>query len=195
MRQMATRARPHTGEATLKQRYQVTNGSEYYRARLSRGNMTIGARRQYQKQLDARAIGRSEQAWAVLGSGLQNLSETIKALLQLPYRATEGLVKPMMHLRKLDLPVPDHTTCLSARLKSRWKSTGGRASGQRTWWSTRLALKSSQKTNGNRFCCMKKGGYRGSRSPIIQPIEVAYHHDIGRPIPSKQHIYPLPAGR
>jgi hypothetical protein len=34
---------------------------------------------------------------------------TIKALFQLPYRATEGLIKSLMRLCHLDLPVPDHT--------------------------------------------------------------------------------------
>ncbi len=34
---------------------------------------------------------------------------TIKALFQWPYRATEGLVRSLMHLCQLDLPVPDHS--------------------------------------------------------------------------------------
>ena len=33
----------------------------------------------------------------------------VKGLFQLPYRATEGLIKSLMRLYQLDLPVPDHT--------------------------------------------------------------------------------------
>ncbi len=34
---------------------------------------------------------------------------TIKALFQLPCRATEGVIKSLMRLCHLVLPVPDHT--------------------------------------------------------------------------------------
>ena len=38
---MAMRVRPETGEVGLKQRYRVTNWSEYDRALVNRGNLTI----------------------------------------------------------------------------------------------------------------------------------------------------------
>jgi len=38
---MAMRVKPETGEVGLKQRYRVTNGSEYDRALVNRGHLTL----------------------------------------------------------------------------------------------------------------------------------------------------------
>jgi len=82
---MATRVKPDTGDATSKQRYRVTNWSEYHRSLVNRGKPGLYSETAIQTCL------------------------TIKALFHLPYRATEGLMKSLMRLSQLDLPVPDHT--------------------------------------------------------------------------------------
>ncbi|MBE2260744.1 MAG: transposase, partial [Rhodobacteraceae bacterium] len=106
---MAARVGPDTGEATSKQRYRVKNWSEYDRSLVNRGNLTIG--------FDDTSIKDNWTPAPPVGRGKPGLySETaiqtcltIKALFQLPYRATEGLMKSLMRLCQLDLPVPDHT--------------------------------------------------------------------------------------
>ena len=106
---MAMRVKPETGEVRLKQRYRVTNWSEYDRALVNRGNLTIW--------FDEASIRDSWTPPRPIGRGKPGLySETaiqtcltIKTLFQLPYRATEGLIKSLMRLCHLDLPVPDHT--------------------------------------------------------------------------------------
>jgi hypothetical protein len=106
---MAMRVKPDTGEVGLKQRYRATNWSEYDRALVNRGNLTI--------RFDEASIRDQWTPAPPVGRGKPGLySEsaiqtclTIKGLFQLPYRATEGLIKPLMRLCQLDLPVPDHT--------------------------------------------------------------------------------------
>lgn len=106
---MAMRVKPDTGEVGLKQRYRVTNWSEYDRALVNRGNLTIwfdeaSIRDQW---TPAPPIGRGKPG-LYSDTAIQTCL-TIKGLFQLPYRATEGLIKSLMRLCQLDLPVPDHT--------------------------------------------------------------------------------------
>ena len=106
---MAMRVKPATGGVVLKQRYRVTNWSEYDRALVNRGNLTIW--------FDDASIRDQWTPPPPVGRGKPGLySETaiqtcltIKALFQLPYRATEGVIKSLMRLCHLVLPVPDHT--------------------------------------------------------------------------------------
>ena len=106
---MAMRVEPDTVEGLSKQRYRVTNGSEYDRALVNRGNLTIW--------FDEASIRDQWTPAPPMGRGKPGLySETaiqtcltIKALFQLPYRAAEGLIKSLMRLCQLDLPVPDHS--------------------------------------------------------------------------------------
>ena len=106
---MAMRVKPDTGEVGLKQRYRVTNWSEYDRALVNRGNLTI-----WFDDASIRdnwtpppPVGRGKPGW-YSEIAIQTCL-TVKTLFQLPYRATEGLVKSLMRLCQLDLPVPDHT--------------------------------------------------------------------------------------
>ncbi|MER2624180.1 MAG: IS5 family transposase [Accumulibacter sp.] len=106
---MAMRVKPDTGEVGLKQRYRVTNWSEYDRALVNRGNLTIwfdeaSIRDQW---TPAPPVGRGKPG-LYSDTAIQTCL-TIKGLFQLPYRATEGLIKSLMRLCQLDLPVPDHT--------------------------------------------------------------------------------------
>jgi len=81
---MATRVRPDTAETTSTRRYRVTNWSDYDRSLVSRGKLGLYSETAIQTCL------------------------TIKALFQLPCRATEGLMKSLMRLCQLALPVRDH---------------------------------------------------------------------------------------
>jgi hypothetical protein len=106
---MAMRVKADTGEVGLKQQYRVRNWSEYDRALVNRGNLTIW--------FDDESIRDHWTPPPPVGRGTPGQYSdmaiqtclTIKALFQLPYRATEGLVRSLMRLSHLDLPVPDHS--------------------------------------------------------------------------------------
>jgi hypothetical protein len=136
---MAMRVKPETGEVGLKQRYRVTNWSEYDRALVNRGNLTIWFDEASIRDswTPPRPIGRGKPGW-YSETAIQTCL-TIKTLFQLPYRATEGLIKSLMRLCHLDLPVPDHTHMsrrageLSVKIPRRPRR------GRHTWWSIRPA--------------------------------------------------------
>jgi len=106
---MAMRVNPETGEVGLKQRYRVTNWSEYDRALVNRGNLTIWFDDESlrDKWTPPPPVGRGTPG-RYSDVAIQTCL-TIKGLFQLPYRATEGLVRSLMGLCHLDLPVPDHS--------------------------------------------------------------------------------------
>jgi hypothetical protein len=87
----------------------VTNWTEYDRAQVNRGNLTIW--------FDEQSVAESWTPPRPAKRGKPGLySEvviqtclTLKALFRLPYRATEGLLKSLMRFTELDLPMPDHT--------------------------------------------------------------------------------------
>jgi hypothetical protein len=93
---MPARVRPDTGEATSEQRYRVTNWSEYDRSLANRGNLTIW--------FDDASIKDNWTPAPPVGRGKPRLCSetaiqtclTTKALFQLPYRATEGLMKSLV---------------------------------------------------------------------------------------------------
>lgn len=106
---MATRVKTDETASNPKYRYRVMNWAEYDRALVNRGSLTVW--------FDAATI---KDAWTPAppqGRGKPGLYSdvaiqtclTIKTLFRLPYRATEGLMKSLMALHRLDLPVPDHT--------------------------------------------------------------------------------------
>ena len=105
------RVKAETGEVGRKQRYRVTNWSEYDRALVNRGNLTIW--------FDEASVRDSWTPPRPIGRGKPGLYSataiqtclTIKTLFRLPYRATEGLIKSLMRLCHLDLPVPRITRC------------------------------------------------------------------------------------
>ncbi|WP_287640524.1 transposase, partial [Accumulibacter sp.] len=131
---MAMRVNPDTGEVGVKQRYRVTNWSEYDRALVNRGNLTIW--------FDDESLRDSWTPPPPVGRGTPGrYSEialqtclTIKGLFQLPYRATEGLVRSLMRLCHLDLPVPDHSYMSRCQWRSKpadsWRRSVGEAPGE-----------------------------------------------------------------
>ena len=99
-----------------KELYRVRNWSEYDRALVQRGSLTVWIADGF------------EETWFYEGP-LQRGSQfdysaqaieimlTLKNVFHLPNRATEGFARSLFGLLKIDLPVPDHTT-LSRRGKT-----------------------------------------------------------------------------
>jgi hypothetical protein len=106
---MAARVKTDTQASMAKQRYQVRNWSEYDRALVNRGSLTVW--------FDEESIAQGWTPPRPAGRGKPGLYSdvaiqtclTLKILFRLPYRATEGLVRSLMRLCGLELPVPDHT--------------------------------------------------------------------------------------
>lgn len=108
---MAARVKVDTQSASsaVKQRYRVRNWSEYDRALVNRGSLTVW--------FEEESIAQSWTPPPPKGRGKPGSYSdlaiqtclTIKTLFRLPYRATEGLLRSLMGLAGLDLPVPDHT--------------------------------------------------------------------------------------
>ena len=73
---MAMQVKPDTGEVGWKQRYRVTNWSEYDRALVNRGNLTFWfADAHDPTAMDTAAAWRAREGWAVLGDGDPALPE------------------------------------------------------------------------------------------------------------------------
>ena len=106
---MAARVKIDTQASTAKHRYQVRNWSEYDRALVNRGSLTVWFDEQSIAQgwTPPRPKGRGKPG-SYSDLAIQTCL-TIKTLFRLPYRATEGLVRSLMGLCGLALPVPDHT--------------------------------------------------------------------------------------
>ena len=106
---MAARVKIDTQASTAKHRYQVRNWSEYDRALVNRGSLTVWFDEQSIAQgwTPPRPKGRGKPG-SYSDLAIQTCL-TIKTLFRLPYRATEGLMRSLMRLCGLDLPVPDHT--------------------------------------------------------------------------------------
>lgn len=104
----ATRVKPETGEAGLKQRDRVTKGSEYERALVNRANLRIG--------FDEASIGDSwtpphpiERGKPGYSGSAMQMFLKIRTLSPVPHRATEGLIKSLLRLCCRDLPMADDT--------------------------------------------------------------------------------------
>src|SRR3954451_16143594 len=92
-----------------KQRRRVTNWAEYDAALRQRGSLTVW----FTEAAVAawRAEPRTTRGGQPWYSELAILTAlTLKAVLRLALRQTEGLIGSLMRLLGLDLPVPDHTT-------------------------------------------------------------------------------------
>lgn len=112
-----------------KPRYRVRNWKDYNKALVNRGSLTIW--------FDSQAINRwlNEQRSGKRGRPLRYAAVaiecmlTIKAVYHLPLRSTQGLMRSVMKLLKLDLPVADYST-LSKRSTSLEVSLPRQATGK-----------------------------------------------------------------
>lgn len=100
-----------------KQQYRIRNWSEYNQALAHRGSLTFWfADEAIAAWLNQQKSGRRGKP-RTYGDTCILLMLTLKAVYQLPQRATYGLVGSLLDLLELDLPVP-HPTILSRRAAS-----------------------------------------------------------------------------
>ena len=92
-----------------KTKYHVRNWAAYERGLVRRGDITVW--------LSADAIAAWEPAGGGTRGGQRKYSDvaikttlTLRLLLHLPLRQTEGFLTSLFRLMELDLPSPDHTT-------------------------------------------------------------------------------------
>jgi len=98
-----------------KSRYRVRNWPEYEASLHRRGDLTIWLSEDAINSWQAPATGKpgGQRTYSDLAI---EAALTIRMVLHLPLRQTEGFLRSLAHLLGLDLPIPDHTT-LSRRLK------------------------------------------------------------------------------
>lgn len=106
---MAARVKEGGEGQKVKYDYRVQNWSEYDKALVNRGSLTVW--------FDEATIREGWTPPPPEGRGKQGLYSDLaiqtclvfKTLFRLPYRATEGLMKSLMRLNGLELPIPDHS--------------------------------------------------------------------------------------
>ena len=108
----STKSRVHP---KYKTKYRVSNWSDYDRALVERGNLTIwlspDAIAQWNAKPSRRRGGQRKYSGLAIETAL-----TLRILFQLPLRQVEGFLRSLFDLMGLALDVPDHTT-LSRRGK------------------------------------------------------------------------------
>ena len=101
----------------FKTKYRVANWSDYDRALVQRGNITLwlspDAAATWNAKPTRRRGGQRKYSDVAIETAL-----TLRLLLHLPLRQTEGFLRSIFDLMNLSLDVPDHTTISrrSARL-------------------------------------------------------------------------------
>ncbi|MGK0304128.1 MAG: hypothetical protein ACI89X_005036, partial [Planctomycetota bacterium] len=107
-----TKSRVHP---KYKAKYRVGNWSDYDRSLVERGNLSIWLSPNAIAQWNAKPSGRrgGQRKYSDLAN---ETALTLRLLLQLPLRHTEGFLRSLFDLMGLVLDVPDHTT-LSRRAK------------------------------------------------------------------------------
>ena len=96
--------------------YRIRNGSEYDRALVQRGSLTVWIDSQAQQPWAYGGPCHRGAAFLYSDLAIQTLL-TVREVFQLTNRQTEGLVRSLFELLELPLQVPDHTT-LSRRGKT-----------------------------------------------------------------------------
>ena len=98
-----------------KSRYRLRNWSEYEASLRSRGDLTVwlsdDALDSWRAPASGKPGGQRTYANIAIEAAL-----TVRIVFQLPLRQTEGFLRCLAELLKVDFPIPDHTT-LSRRLK------------------------------------------------------------------------------
>lgn len=101
--------KPDTVEVGVKQRHRMTNWLKNDRASGNRGNLTVWFDDAHLRKPWTPPRPERRGTPGLHSETATQTCLTIKALFQLPYRATDGVAKSLMRLCQLDLPVPDHT--------------------------------------------------------------------------------------
>lgn len=96
-------------EQAKKLKWRVTNWSEYDRALVQRGNLSLWFDAEYiEKNWTPEPNGKRGAQFKYSDVAIQMLL-MLKALFHLPYRTLEGFARSLMHLMGLSLDVPEHT--------------------------------------------------------------------------------------
>lgn len=99
----------HIASSGGKAKWRVTNWSEYDRALVQRGDLTVWFDEEFvQKHWRPDPTGKRGAPMQYSDMAIQVLL-TLKATFSLPYRALEGFGRSLMKLMGLDFEVPDHS--------------------------------------------------------------------------------------
>ena len=110
-----------------KTRYRVTNWVEYDQALVERGDITLWISPEAIKGWTAKASGRRGAPQKYTDLAIET-ALTLRLLLHLPLRQTEGFLRSIFELMGVSLDVPDHTTMsrrgarLTVPLRSRYRA-------------------------------------------------------------------------
>jgi len=111
---MASRSQVHP---SYKTRYRVTNWREYERGLVERGSLTIwlspNALKSWKPRSNGLPGGQRRYSDSAIALALQ-----LRLVFKLPWRQTEGLLRSLFVLLKVDLDVPDHTTFSVSTLRT-----------------------------------------------------------------------------
>lgn len=100
-----------------KEKYRVTNWSEYDRALVERGNITFWFDKEaVEEKWTPEPTGKRGGQWVYSNWAIQTLL-MLKVVFHLPYRALEGFGRSLMKLMGLEIPIPDHSH-MSRRAKT-----------------------------------------------------------------------------
>ena len=108
-----------------RKKYKVTNWPSYERSLIKRGDFTLWLSEDAIQEWygDSNDLTGRPKAYSDLAI---ETALSLRLLFKLPLRQTEGFLRSLFNLMKVDLPVPDHTT-LSLRhssLKTQLKRVG-----------------------------------------------------------------------
>jgi transposase len=93
----------------FKTKYRVTNWPAYDRALADRGSLTLWISPDAIKTWNAKPVGKRGGQAKYSDLAIET-AMTLRLLLHLPFRQTEGFMRSVFHLADLNLEVPDHTT-------------------------------------------------------------------------------------
>jgi len=93
----------------FKTKYRVTNWPEYERALVQRGDLTDWLSPAAIKAWNAKPSGKRRAPRKYSDLAIES-ALTLRLVFHLPLRQTEGFLKSLFEMMKLDLIAPDHTT-------------------------------------------------------------------------------------
>ena len=102
-------SRPSRVHPPFKTKYRVTNWQEYDRALVQRGSLTFWVAPEAIAAWNAKPCGRRGAQPKFSDLAIET-ALTLRLLLRLPLRQTEGFLRSLFELMGLELEVPDHTT-------------------------------------------------------------------------------------
>ena len=99
-----------------KPKYKVKNWNQYGQSLRNRGNVTLWLSAKAIKSWKSKPSGKRGRQQKYSNLAIETIL-TLRLLVHLPLRQTEGFVMSLFDMMKVSLPIPDHTT-LSRRSKS-----------------------------------------------------------------------------